>query len=175
MKILFKNKTKYTKEVYNQFLEIHRIKYNFSYRLYTVITIILIFFCLTLQVQYHNYTLAVLFCIIFTIFFLWRFLHPFFIVNNELQSDKIINEKVFSFIFYDNFFKIRYDKSFYKLKYYKLYRIFDTNDFFYLYIDRNHAFLLNKNDFCIGNAKDFALFIKKKCRFKYSEFLKVKR
>lgn len=61
MKILFKNKTKYTKEVYNQFLEIHRIKYNFSYRLYTVITIILIFFCLTLQVQYHNYTLAVLF------------------------------------------------------------------------------------------------------------------
>lgn len=175
MKILFKNKTKYTKEIYYKFLEFHRYKYNFSYRLYTVVIIILILLCLILQVQSHNFTLAIFFCIILSIFFLWRFLHPFSVVKKELESDKIINEKEFIFTFYDKFFKIRDGKLSYKLKYYKLYKVFDTIDYFYLYIDKTHAFLLNKNDFCIGNATDFSLFINKKCRFKYYKLSKVKR
>ena len=50
-----------------------------------------------------------------------------------------------------------------KMKYSKFYRVFETDDFFYLYIDRTHAFLLNKLTFKNNNPSDFSAFIKKKC------------
>ena len=54
-----------------------------------------------------------------------------------------------------------------KVRYFKLYKIFETTDFFYLYIDKEHAFLIDKNGFTFGSAEEFSKFIHKKCLFKY--------
>ena len=89
LKILFKNTTKYSEENYAKFLQFHDKKYSFSYKLYTIVIIMLILFCIIAQVKYHNYSIAIIFCIALTLFFLWRFFHPITLVQKELKSDSI--------------------------------------------------------------------------------------
>ena len=47
--------------------------------------------------------------------------------------------------------------------------LFETEDFFYLYITKEHAALVNKKGFKIGDSDSFSEFIKNKCKFKYKE------
>lgn len=169
MKVLFKNRTKYSKEVYEEFLQFHQKQYGLRYQFYTAFIIILIFFCLATQVKIHNYNLAILFCIFLTAFFLWRFLHPVNEIKKELNSAKIVEEKEFSFKFFENHLEITEKLKSEKIKYYKFKHIFETENFFYIYIDKNHAFLLKKDKFVIGNASDFTFFIKKKCPFRFKK------
>lgn len=167
MKILFKNKTKYSKEIYDEYLTFHRKKYSFTYKLFTLFVIATILFCIILQIRYHYYSLAIAFCIVLTVFFLWRFLHPVYEVSKEYQSDKIVNEKEFTFIFYDTYFKIMGKQEVSNCQYWKLHKVFDADKFFYLYLDKNHALLLEKTGFLKGAPKDFSTFIKKKTLWKY--------
>ena len=57
------------------------------------------------------------------------------------------------------------------VKYLNLRKVFETKDFFYLYLDKTHAFIINKKNFSIGTSLDFSRFIKKKC---FLRFKKVK-
>ena len=101
-------------------------------------------------------------------FFLWRFLHPVSEVSKEFNSEKIQNEKEFTFIFYEKNFKVRENNKLetYIIKYKELYKVFETDNFFYLYIDKTHSLLINKNCFTIGNSENFSNFIQKKCKYK---------
>lgn len=163
LKLLFENTTKYTKTTYDTFLAFHSKKYHFSYTLYTALIVAFILFALVMQIKYHNYTLAFIFCFGMTFFILWRFFRPISDISKEYKSEKIKKEKEFTFKFYDNFFMVEDDKQFSKLKYYQLHKVFETNDFFYLYLDKNHSFLLNKDGFKKKNSSAFSTFIKKKC------------
>ena len=58
------------------------------------------------------------------------------------------------------------------MKYYKLKKVFETKKYFYLYIDKRHAFILDKNGFKKGDITTFSDFIKKKCLFKYKKYEK---
>ncbi len=149
MKILFKNKTKYTKQAYKEFVEIHNKTHNFTYTLYTVIVIALLLICLVLQVNNHTYSLAITFCLIITCFILWRFFHPVSIVSKQFNSSTIQTEKEFTFNFYNKYFKIIDNNQFEIFKYYKIYKVYETDNFFYLYTDRTHSFLISKNNFLV--------------------------
>ena len=105
--------------------------------------------------------------IIFTFFILWRLFRPVYEVKKEYQSKKIADEQTFIFKFYENCFVITNKLQYSKVRYFKLYKIFETTDFFYLYIDKEHAFLIDKNGFTFGSAEEFSKFIHKKCLFKY--------
>lgn len=169
LKILFKNKTKYNEEIYTEFLQFHQKIYGFRYSLFTVLIIGLLLFLVIMQVKFHKMDLAIIVCFAIVGFFLWRLIHPTSIVSKEFNSDKIKNEQEFTFTFYDKRLKLREENNlkYYVIAYRKLYRVFETNSFFYLYIDKTHAFLIKKDCFSIGNSKDFSEFIHKKCRFKY--------
>ena len=67
--------------------------------------------------------------------------------------------------FYKWYFTLN-DKTFY---YFKLYKVFETDDYFYFYINDERASLVNKKSFKSGNVEDFRKFIKKKCMLKYSK------
>ena len=149
MKILFKNKTKYTKQAYKEFVEIHNKTHNFTYTLYTVIVIALLLICLVLQVNNHTYSLAITFCLIITCFILWRFFHPVSVISKQFNSSTIQTEKEFTFNFYNKYFKIIDDNQFEIFKYYKIYKVYETDNFFYLYTNRTHSFLINKNNFLV--------------------------
>ena len=103
LKVLFKNTTQYSKQVYDKFLEFHKKKYRIPYIAFNIVVIALILFCLVLQVQYHNFNIAILICILLTTFILWRYLHPISEIEKEYKSEKIKNEKTFTFKFYENF------------------------------------------------------------------------
>lgn len=149
MKILFKNKTKYTKQAYKEFVEIHNKTHNFTYTLYTVIVIALLLICLVLQVNNHTYSLAITFCLIITCFILWRFFHPVSVVSKQFNSSTIQTEKEFTFNFYNKYFKIIDNNQFEIFKYYKIYKVYETDNFFYLYTDRKNSFLISKNNFLV--------------------------
>ena len=169
VKVLFKNKTKYSKETYKEFLGFHSKKYHFSYVLFTVTIIFLILFCIVLQIAYNYYLLAILSCIIFTCFCLYRYFHPISVVNKELNGKTIKEEKSFTFKFYEKHFKIQDNLQIDTVKYYQLRKAFETKNFFYLYIDRTHAFIINKENFSIGTPTDFSKFLKKKCIFRFKK------
>lgn len=149
MKILFKNKTRYTKQAYKEFVEIHNKTHNFTYTLYTVIVIALLLICLVLQVNNHTYSLAITFCLIITCFILWRFFHPVSVISKQFNSSTIQTEKEFTFNFYNKYFKIIDNNQFEIFKYYKIYKVYETDNFFYLYTNRTHSFLINRNNFLV--------------------------
>lgn len=160
LKALFKNKTAYSKEIYDRFLEFHRNKFGFKYKLYNIIVIGIILACIVYSVGYKAYTTSVVFCIILVIFIIWRFLKPVAEVAKDYNSDKVKKSTIYTFNFYDKYFTVQDKKTVSKIKYYKLYRLFQTKDFFYLYIDKSHAFLIDKSGFFKGNSVDFYKFIK---------------
>ena len=83
-------------------------------------------------------------------------------MQKELNSKK---ETGFIFTFYKNYFTIN-KKTIY---YFKLFKVFETKDYFYLYIDEDTAALVSKKGFEIGTAEEFSNFIRKKCLLKFSK------
>lgn len=169
LKILFKNITKYDEDIYKEFLEFHQKKFGLRYSLYTFFIIGLLLFFLILQIKNHNIDLAIIICFVITGFLLWRYLHPASEVSKEFNSEKIQEKKEFTFIFYEKNLKICENNKLerYVIRYNQLYKIFETENFFYLYIDERHALLISKNCFTVGNSEKFSVFIKKQCKFKY--------
>ncbi len=162
LNLLFENTTKYTKAVYDEFLAFHHKKYHLFYVAYTVTIVAFILFVLILQVKYHHFTLAILLCSVLTSFILWRFFHPICIISKEYKSDNIQKEKDYTFKFYSTYFTVEHKNEKNIITYYKLYHVFETPGFFYLYLTKNHAFLLDKHNFYPFPITEFSKFIKKK-------------
>ena len=89
LKILFKNITKYDKEIYTDFLKFHQKVFGLKYSLYTAFVIGLLLILVAMQIRNHNMNLAIILCSIITGFFLWRYLHPASEVTKEFNSAKI--------------------------------------------------------------------------------------
>lgn len=174
MNLLFKNKTKYTKKVYDEFLNFHSNYYKYSYPLYTAFISLSIILFILVQVKVHNINISIILCIVLTCFILWRIFHPIFKVSKEYQSDKIQNEKEYTFKFYEQKFTVEDYNTISTSKYSNLYKIFETEHFFYLYIDRTHSLILEKEKFTSGNSDEFSNFIKKKCWYKYKKIKSYK-
>lgn len=165
MKILFKNITKYNAKNYNQFIKFHSEKFNFSYNMYNIIMTILLMYCIVLNIIQKNILLILLFFSLLIVLFLVRIYFP---IKRYQKTKKLYSknkEENFCFTFYNFYFSVN-KKAF---PYFRLYRVFETKDYFYLYINEDNAILLNKNGFKIGTAKEFSEFIKKKCLFKYKK------
>lgn len=166
MKILYKNKTKYTKETYSKYLQFHQSKFGNRYTFTTIVTILFLCFCIITNLQYSNHLTASALLIVLVSFCFYRFFYPIKLVKKELKTEKFEKEQEFTFRFYDKFFTVSTTKYIEKIKYWKLYKIYETEEFFYLYIDNSHAFLLNKNTFTKGDTSEFFKFIKRKLWFK---------
>ena len=169
LKILFKNTTKYNKTIYLEFLQFHKKKFGLKYTLYTILIIFLLLFLVIMQIKFHRIDIAIIICFVITCFFLWRYLHPASEVSKDFKSEKIQNEQKFTFLFYEKHFKIRANLQTDMIKYNTLYKVFETPTFFYLYLDKTHSLLLNKETFSIGSSDDFSNFIRRKCWYKFKK------
>lgn len=167
MEILFKNKTKYTKEIYEKYLQFHQHKFGHKYKFTTIVTILLLCFCIFTNIGYFNYFTSFILFVILAIFCFYRFFYPIKKVEKELKTEKFQDEKEFTFTFYKSYFIISDKKFKDKIKYWELYRVYETEDFFYLYINKDHAFLLDKSTFTKGNTYEFLKFLKKKIWYKF--------
>ena len=172
MKLLFKNTTKYTETVYNEFLTFHSNNYKYPYLLYTVLICAAILFFVIAQIKIHQINISIILCTTLTGFILWRIFHPIAEVSKEYKSEKIQNQTEYTFMFYENKFTVEDLHSISNLKYSDLHKIFETDNFFYMYVDSRHSFLLEKEKFLEGSSDDFSKFIRKKCWYKYRNKVK---
>ena len=166
MKVLYKNKTKYTKKTYAKYLQFHQNKFGTKYRFITILILVLLCFFIITNFKYANKTTGFILLLALLVFCLYRFFQPISLVKKELKTEKFEKEKEFTFKFYEKYFTISDSNNFEKIKYWKLYKIYETNDFFYLYINKDHAFLLEKNTFTKGDISTFYRFVKRKIWFK---------
>ncbi len=166
MEKLFENVTTYDKEEYKKFVIFHNKKYNLKYNLYTLFVLLLILFCSVSGFFANNIRIGILFLLIAFCFALYRLFHPYLFVKKEAKSKKITEKLTNTYTFYEKFFIIKNKQDTIKLKYYKLYKIFETKDCFYLYLNKTHAFVLSKNTFKIGDSTNFYNFIKNKLWFR---------
>ena len=165
MKPIFKNVTKYTTKNYEQFLQFHRSKYDFKYNFFTIVLSLMFLYCLITCITSKNIRLSIIFVIAFIVFLIFRLYVPAYKLKKSLEICKGNEKNSFTFSFYKFYFTVG-KVTFY---YFKLAKVFETDDYFYLYIDSENAMMLSKKGFKIGTAEDFSNFIKKKCFFKYSK------
>lgn len=168
MKPLFKNITIYNSKNYNQFVKFHGKKFNFSYNIYTLIMSILLLYCIILNIIQKNIPFILLFLAMLFLLLLFRIYLPAQRYQKTKKKFAQNKESTVSIDFYKFYFKIDQKVIF---SYLKLYKVFETKDYFYLYIDEENAVLVSKTGFKVGNSKSFTEFIKKKCLLKYSKQL----
>lgn len=166
---LFVNKTTYSQETYIDFLKFHNKKFNLSYIMYTMFWSFMFLLCIILSFSSNMRLQGVLITIILVIFIIYRFARPKMIVEKEMSSEKISTNNTNTFTFYNNIISISNKNGKFSYKYFMFRKIFETSDFFYLYVSKENAFLINKNSFSLGNAEDFAIFLKRKCPLKYKK------
>lgn len=161
MKILFKNTTKYTKENCNNFVEFHSRKYGKKELTKIILITLCIIYILIFNIIYKNWLLILGVIAIGIIIYL--------IQNIKLEKDKKTRKKVkeFTFYFYENYIKIKYRRQFERLKYFQIHKIFETDEYFFLYLDEKSSLILSKEGFEVGRPKEFSKFIKNKCPLKY--------
>ncbi len=164
-KVLFKNITSYNNKNYAQFLKFHNDKYEFSYNSYTIIMSILLIYCVIINIKNKNILTTLLFILLLISFVLLRFYLPLRRLKKTKENIRKSSTSIHTFFFYYYYLKV--DKQI--IYYFKLYKIFETKDYFYLYINQDYALMLDKNGFQIGTVEDFRSFIKRKCLFKYKE------
>lgn len=164
---LFKNVTTYSKKVYDEFLNFHAKTFSLKYHVFSLLISMLFLFLIMLYVQNGYYGLAVIFCTCLTSFILYRYFHPIEEVCKEYHSKKITQKQCFTFSFYKGYFKVYTKREYSIISYQKIYKIYETDTFFYLYLDHRHSFLLDKSGFKKGDPLTFRDFIKKNCPFKF--------
>ena len=169
MSPIFKNITTYSSKEYKEFLEFHGKKHKVSYLSFTFAFCAFLILCSIVQFSSENVVLGILFILCLLAFLAYQIIHPFYLVRKEIKSGKISNNAQNTFSFFDKTFKVRSKDSITKLKYSQLCKAYETDTFFYLYIDSTYAFLISKKGFIIGNEKQFSRFLKKKIWFKYKK------
>ena len=89
--------------------------------------------------------------------------------KNKLEEKTKSKKKVksFTFYFYEKNIKIKYKRQFERLKYFQIHKIFETDQYFFLYLDEKSSLILSKEGFEVGTAKGFSKFIRNKCPLKY--------
>ncbi len=172
LKILFKNKTKYSQELYIKYCNFHNETNFFFASLYNIIVVGFLLFVFVLQVKNRHYAIIFIFGLAITAFILWRILYPAYLGKKEMNSENITKQKEYDFKFYENYFSVENDKFIGKVKYKELYRVRVTNDYSYLYTDRRHSYILDNSNFTVGNITTFKPFIHKKCGWRYKYYKK---
>ena len=167
MEPLFKNKTTLSKKNYIELVKFHQKKNNWKYYLYTAIFSILFVFCISVQIANKYYLPAIILFLCFFAFLAYRFIQPYYKTKKEFQSDKVQKNLVNYYFFYKEYFKVKNKMGSFKLRYYKIYRAYENENYFYLYLDKDYAFIIEKSGFIIGNKDEFRDFIKSKLRFKF--------
>ena len=161
MKVLFKNITKYTKENCDNFLEFHSKKYGKKELIKLTVTIICVLYIMIFNIINVNW--------IFLLIVIFLGIMIFFLEKKKYVKEKKDKRKIkeFTFYFYEKHIKIKYKRNFERLKYFQLHKIFETDEYFFLYLDDKQSLILSKSGFEVGTPKAFSKFIKGKCPFKY--------
>ena len=169
MNLLFKNTTKYTKELYLSFLNFHNQTFGIKYHLFSFLVIVLFVSGIIMQLSYSLFIPAITLAICLIGFVIYRYSFSTSKISKELKSKKIDDNKEITFCFYDDCIEVFNESTGVSLEYKKIYKVYELPDLFYIYLSKQYALLIDKNSFTVGNYLDFSDFLRRKCWRKYKE------
>ena len=170
MELKFKNITKCSKEIYNEFLEFHNKKFGLKERMNLIFILIVISYMLVFNIKFKNFKFIVIVVILLLIAFLsYKIYRRENTPKKELKSSKIRNNDEMIYNFYNLYLEVIRNKEKQRIWYSRIYKIHQDDLNFYLYLDETHALLMDKKGFVKGNLEEFKEFISKRCIFKYKK------
>lgn len=172
MEELFKNETKYTQKEYDIFLKEHQKEYATSETAYMLFNIIFFGICMIFAFRNNEIILGIILLLGLLIYMWYKFIKPKKELDQTLKSEKLSGDFVNHYYFYKNNLKVENKEGDAKIYYYKLYRVIETHDNYYIYISRDYAFIMSKGGFTKGDSVEFSKFIKKKMLTKYRNRIK---
>ena len=164
MEVLFKNVTKYDKEEMDRFQKFHKKINEKRYKFMIIFSIIAFIIFFIINIICKNY-IGVFGIIVFAIILYGYYFKKVPKDKEENNAKQVDIEYIFEFK--DKLVEIKATGVDNKIPYRKFYRIYETKNNFYLYLDKEYAILVNKNGFTKGTVEDFKKFIKNKFKFKY--------
>lgn len=170
-KELFHNQTTYTYEEYlklNQFNLYHAKK---AGCIFVAVCIILILVCAIVLAILGNYFNAMLYFLIDIVFFLFLIFLPKLQSKKIYHSDKILKDNIKNdFSFYEEEIEVTNIKSTSHIQYTDIYKIYETKDAFYFYINRIQVFIVTKSGFQEENSlQEIREFLQRKCPENYKK------
>lgn len=173
MELKFRNITKCTKGIYNEFLRFHSEKHKSEYLIKAILILFVIAYMVIFNIVYKNYMVALIIIGMVILFCISREHYQKRTAKRQLKSFKIKNSEEIEFSFYNKYFTTKVNEKKQKVRYYKIYKVCNDEKNFYLYLDKTHAFIISKTGFIKGTPEEFEEFILKKCRFKITRILKI--
>lgn len=162
MKVLFKNKTRYTKEEYDKFLKIQVEEFGKSELLKMLLLIAFFIFVLSISIIYKEYKLLLV-ALLGALIYVWiEIIRP---MKNKEEPKEYTN----IYRFYKYYFTIECPMGKSKIFYFKIYRVLETESYFYIYISKERAALISKKGFINSNPEDFEKFIHKRALLRYKK------
>ena len=175
LELKFKNITKSTKDIYNQFLRFHNKKFGKKELLHLFLFLFFIAYFIVFNIKNKNYTyIIILIAIALIAGFVYKVIHRQNVPEKELKSKRILNQEEIIYNFYNLFFEVIRNNKKQSILYRQIYRVYQDENNFYFYIDATHALLVDKRGFVKGNLSEFKEFISKRCIFKYNKLEKEK-
>lgn len=173
MELKFKNITKSTKSIYNEFCKFHSQEHKQEYLFKAILLLLVVLYMIIFNILYKNYIVAIVIVVAAILLCISREKHQKKTRKRELKSSKIKNSEDIEYCFYNKYFTTRINEKKQKVRYYSIYKVCSDDKNFYLYLDKTHALIISKTGFVKGTSEEFDKFISKKCRFNILRILKI--
>ncbi len=167
MEELYENKTKYSEKLYNIFLNAYREEYASSENLLMIYNIGFFGICCIFAFIEKLILLGVVIIVGLMIYVWYKIIRPTIREEKTRKGPKLKGNFINTYKFYKNYFKVENPEGQAQVLYFKIYRVVETRDYYYIYISRENAFVMSKNSFTKGSSLEFTNFIKKKVLIKY--------
>ena len=171
MELKFKNITKCTKDIYNEFLRFHSQKHKNEYLIKAILILFVITYMVIFNIIYKNYMVALIIILMVILVCISREHYRKKNRKKQLKNFKTKNSEDIEFSFYNKYFTTKFNEK--KQNNTLLWCAWFYQKNFYVYLDKTHAFIINKTGFVKGTPEEFEEFILKKYRFKIVRILKI--
>ena len=165
MEEIFVNKTVCTDKEYKIFLKSYQKEFARTDLLYILFNIIFFGVCSILLFINQDYLVGSVIIIGIILYVILKRKRNQKIAKE--QNKKVQEKFTNDYIFYNRNFAIKTKEGKANIWYFKIYRIVETEKYFYIYLNRKYAYIIAKDGFTKGEGKDFGEFIKRKTFFKY--------
>ena len=167
MEELFENKTRCTKKTYETFLRDYQEEFARTENFFMLYYIIFFGFCMIMAFLNKEILLGFLLLAGLIIYLWFKIIRPVKKVEKTRKSPKLSGDLINTYKFYKRYFTVKNKEGKTQQFYFKMYRTVETQEYYYIFISREYAFIISKDGFTKGESQEFSKFIKKKMFNKY--------
>ena len=167
MEVIFKNKTKLTDKEYKIFLKSYQKEFAKMDFWYSMFYVVFFAICAVLLMINEDFLVGGGILLVIVIYIVYKYFRNKKIANNNNKKIKI--QLINTYNFYKNFFDVKNQEGQARTWYVKMYKVIETDEYFYIYLSREYAYIISKSGFMKGEEKEFAKFIKRKALFKFRD------